>query len=862
MALQEQKRLSLRLLGPPEVSLRGLSLRFGIKKQLALLCYLAAEDGRRHQRRELAELLWPRSDERHARTDLRSVLSRLRQSLEDDGRLLLIDGDLLGVEPTEVELDTEALETAVSLARRETSPAGASSAAAAAVGRRELIGRLRGDLGFYRGEFMEGFSIEDAPEFELWVEGERTKWRALFGELCERLSRLEAEEGLIAEAIATARLWARHAPLEEAAHRRLMELLSSVGESERALLAYENFKNTLGRELGMEPSPPLQELAARLHEEVQERASLGASLARFSEGTPTTGLPSYLEAPLVGRQEEFGALVSEYQAVSMGQTRAVAILGEAGIGKTRLCRIPRLGQSKWGGCPEGGISEGAGLPYGPLVEAIRPRIERERAPDDLLEDVWLSELSRLLPELKERYPDLPSPLSVERETAKGALFEAIARLVEALTSRAPVVLFLDDLHWVDAATLEVLDYAGKRWAEQGAAVLVLIAARTEEPEASSDLERWLLALGRRLPVRSLAPGTLAEEDVEVLLRGLANAGSSSKPPDGALEEVGGSNGADPRLERLGEWLAAETEGQPFYLVETIKVLFEEGMLLIRNRADGETVVDVGPALRAERSAVRGLLPKSVREVIHVRLSRLSPAGSELLGAGAVLERGFDFETLVGVADLGEAEGLRGLDELIERHLLREEAAARDEEDEPLLHPSPTYSFTHEKIRQVAYTEAGPARRRLLHRRAFELLEEGGASPAAQLARHALAAGLAEPAFRYSVAAGDQAVEVFAARDAIEHYQRAQDLLAEAEQTGGRQPTERSILDLEHLYTRLGRAYEMADEREKARASLRGATRSWAAVGGSEARSGLPQPPGGLRLPPRRRPEGQSAPGGG
>ena len=820
MAAQEQKRLSLRLLGPPEVSLQELSLRFGIKKQLALLCYLAAEGGRRHHRRELAELLWPRSDERHARADLRSVLSRLRQSLGEEGRMLLKDGDILGVEPTQVELDTEALETAVSLARRETSLAGASSAAAAAVGRRELIGRLRGDLGFYRGEFMEGFSIEDAPEFELWVEGERTKWRVLFGELCERLSRLEAEEGLIAEAIATGRLWARHAPLEEAAHRRLMELLSSVGESERALLAYEGFKNILNRELGMEPSLPLQELAASLREEVEQRASSGVTLARASEGTPaTTSPPSGLEVPLVGRQEEFGALVSEYQAASMGQTRAVAISGEAGIGKTRLAE-EFLGWARASGADvlEGGTSEGAGLPYGPLVEAIRPRIERERAPDDLLEDVWLSELSRLLPEIKERYPDLPSPLSVERETAKGALFEAIARLVEAMASSAPVALFLDDLHRGDSATLEVLEYAGKRWAEQGAPVLVLIAARTEEPEASSSLERWLLALGRRLPVRSLAPGTLAEEDVEVLLRGLANAGSSSKPPDEALEEVGGSNGADPRLERLGEWLAAETEGQPFYLVETIKALLEEGMLLIRNRADGETVVDVGPALRAERSALRGLLPKSVREVIHVRLSRLSPAGSELLGAGAVLERGFDFEMLVGVADLGEAEGLRGLDELIERHLLREEGGGRDEEDEPLLRPSPTYSFTHEKIRQVAYTEAGTARRRMLHRRAFELLEEGGASPAAQLARHALVAGLAEQAFRYSVAAGDQAVEVFAARDAIEHYQRARSLLTEVVQTGGTQATERSILDLEHLYIRLGQAYEMTDEREKTRAT--------------------------------------------
>jgi predicted ATPase len=75
--------------------------------------------------------------------------------------------------------------------------------------------------------------------------------------------------------------------------------------------------------------------------------------------------------------------------------------------------------------------------------------------------VWLSELSRLLPELKERYPDLPSPTSGEGEIAKGALFEAIARVVGTLASRAPVVLLLDDMQWADAATLEVLDYAGR-----------------------------------------------------------------------------------------------------------------------------------------------------------------------------------------------------------------------------------------------------------------------------------------------------------------------------------------------------------------------------------------------------------------
>jgi hypothetical protein len=213
-------------------------------------------------------------------------------------------------------------------------------------------------------------------------------------------------------------------------------------------------------------------------------------------------------------------------------------------------------------------------------------------------------------------------------------------------------------------------------------------------------------------------------------------------------------------------------------------------------------------------SLSALVPNNVREVIKARLSRLSAAASELLAAGAVLGRGFGSESLVGVAGLGEAEGLRGLDELVGRRLLLEEGGSQEVEGSPLYFGA-TYSFSHEKIRQVAYTESGQARRSVLHRRAFEVLEKKGAPPA-KLAHHALAGGLAGPSFTYSVAAGHDAAEVFAARDAVVHYERAREVLDAGQRPGG--AVKPSIPDVEHLYTQSGRAYEMADEWEKAHAT--------------------------------------------
>ena len=152
--------------------------------------------------------------------------------------------------------------------------------------------------------------------------------------------------------------------------------------------------------------------------------------------------------PLVGRGRELARLRQAYARAQTAGAQVVVLEGETGSGKTRLATE----FLDWARGQDAEVLVGrtfeaeGGLPYAPLVAALRPRLERENAPDDLLGDLWLAELARLLPELRERYPDLP-PVSEDETVGRGRLFEAVARLAQALVERAPLVLFLDDVQW-------------------------------------------------------------------------------------------------------------------------------------------------------------------------------------------------------------------------------------------------------------------------------------------------------------------------------------------------------------------------------------------------------------------------------
>ncbi|TMC94808.1 MAG: hypothetical protein E6J22_04840 [Chloroflexi bacterium] len=418
--------------------------------------------------------------------------------------------------------------------------------------------------------------------------------------------------------------------------------------------------------------------------------------------------------------------------------------------------------------------------------------------------------------MRGRYPDLPAAREDEL-AGKGRLFEAVVRLLDALARSAPLVLLLEDLHRVDGASLDLLRYLAHSWKEQGRRVLLLSTMRSEGPELSPQLATHLADLGRDVPLTQVTLQPLSQAQTMHLLEAMVGEGepgtsTGEKQRDlDSTQPAPGWRGAAPAPERetpllrLGDFLFAQTGGQPMYLLETLKLLRERQLLVPRLAADGrwrlEPTVEMSVAV-VQEGACRELLPPSVRAMIQARLARLSPAARQVVMAAAVLATPASARRLWQIAQLGVQAGVEALEEAIKSGILREEEARPGR--------SAHYRFTHELMREVVYTELGAARRQVLHQQALAVLPSEGAR-ASELAYHARASGQAQEACRYSVQAGDEAVAVFAVDDAIRHYEQGRSLLQE-------HPPGQSVLEaweVECLYTHLGQAYAFQSAWEKA-----------------------------------------------
>jgi DNA-binding SARP family transcriptional activator len=764
--------LQLHLLGPPEVRLGENLLTFPTRKTLALLIYLALAEGQQ-PREHLAALLWPESNQDRSYASLRNTLSHLKTALNPandqvETLYLSVTHYTLAMNPdADIRVDLHTVERAYAQARADRSSRATPENTAS-------LPLLRSAIACHRGDFLTGFSLGDAPDFDDWAGIQREVWRRRLGLILDRLSEIQFARGEFAATAETASLWIALDTMNEVAYRRKIRAHFAAGERGQALETYDACRAILAAELGVEPEPDTEALATRIRTQHPVRRSAPRPQ---QPDTPVT----FLGNLFAGRTTEHQALVECYGYAAVGRPQVVALRGEAGIGKTRLAHVfLAWGVSQGANVLQGRAFEsGSHMSYQPLIEALRPLLKREDAPADMLEETWLAPLSHLLLELRELYPELPAAY-LEVDGGRTQLFESLVHLTLALASQSPLVLFVDDLQWADSATLDWLVYAVRRWRENEARILLLVSLRSEalQPPVQSqypNLIEWLAQMGRELEPFHLDLGSLDERDTVQMMLSILD------PPD-----------VD-----FAQWVFNETRGHPFYLLETLKDLLERRVLHPKQMREGQwgfevdAEHDLGKAIR---------VPSTVRAVIRSRLSRLSPNAFSLLAAGAVLELRLTFERLCAVSNVAEDAGLPALDELVSGQLLLEVAQRGT---------ASTYTFTHNMIRDVVYTEAGDARRRLFHRRALDLLEASGDS-AAVLAYHAVAAGLAEVAFHYSLSAGQEALRLSAVNEAKAHLEKALQLAKE--ESLGSVEVQSQIRD---LYLHLAQVYELSGQPQQA-----------------------------------------------
>ncbi len=428
------------------------------------------------------------------------------------------------------------------------------------------------------------------------------------------------------------------------------------------------------------------------------------SLPTAKEAGPVPPAPSLVQAlrrsPLVGREQELVALRAAVDRTIGGDGGVVFLVGEPGIGKTRLCQelsvYGRLrGCRVWTGQA---YERETSLPYGPFAEALKVPLSDALTPS-------------------------PDAAALPPDQRQARLFEQVSEALRRYAAEAPVLLILDDLHWGDASTLDLVRYLARSLRDTR--LLIVGTYRDVEVGSQHPLIRILGDLNReRLYER-------------VLVRRLDEEAAASLIAAGFNDEVA--------HELLGP-IHRETEGNPFFIEEVLRDLVEAGAL---KRVDGGWMFDRTTSLR---------VPESIREAIGRRLDRLSDACRDALVAAAVIGREFTFDVLRAASSLDEDELVTIIDEALGAQIIREVKG---------LGGFDTYGFQHALIQDTLYDSLNPRRRARMHRQVGEAYERVHAKRLETgievLAYHfgRADAGQAPKGIRYNIQAADAASRVFA-----------------------------------------------------------------------------------------------------
>jgi tetratricopeptide (TPR) repeat protein len=445
---------------------------------------------------------------------------------------------------------------------------------------------------------------------------------------------------------------------------------------------------------------------------------------------------------MVGRVQELEFLVSQLGEALKGNGSVIFLAGEAGIGKTRLCEeFERLGRSA--GCEVliGDCIPGAPVPYLPFEEAFQRHFTTRRSSTNRKNfDVIVNPTESGFTRLAERgksgsispeaiHIDDRRPVVDPRSESERTLFSTL-ELFRSLSRDNPIVMRLEDLHWADSASTQLLHFLARNLS--GMRVLLVGTYRpedisSEDPERIHPLVQSLRVMKREGICQELNLNKLHPNELDAVVRGMLE-----DPIDGDL------------LHRI----ASESEGNPLCAIEIVKLLVASNAIAVRNgvwKADKLKEIEI---------------PPTVKEVILRRIERVPKKDRRILESAAAIGRCFDVLLLQDAFSYNRLALLESL-ELIEK-------------EHQLIRSSDDYcQFTHDNIRQVLYEGIPEIRRKEIHRLIGEALECRLPNDALllELSNHFCSAGANEKCIRYSLLAGESCLKRYALAEAIPYLER-------------------------------------------------------------------------------------------
>ncbi|HEX2220403.1 MAG TPA: AAA family ATPase [Gemmatimonadales bacterium] len=585
-----------RTLGPVEVTLDGGPAPAELlwRKNLALLIYLARSPRHARSRDHLVGLLWGEKGEAAAKHSLSEALRVIRRYAGEDA--VEAGGGQVRLLPGFVEVDVDHLEA---LAAEERWEAAA-----------ELIA----------GEFLEGFVVTGASEFEDWLAAEREGWRRRGVDILVRGAESLAQSGRTQEAAALATRALALDPLSEHALGSAIRCRSLLGDRAGALELFDRFRTRLQEEVGTEPGEETVALVERVRRERTVRPEVAAG---WAEGEPV------VRAPFEGRAGELGRLLEAVRRSARERKPTVLVIeGESGVGKTRLTQelLARLRLDGFSVATARAVEADRGEAWSGLLALARGGLA-DAAGIGAAPPPVLGAFAARLPEWRQQFPGAESD-------STHPLGRAMAESLRAAAEERPVLLALDDAQWLDRETAVELSAILRDLSD--APLTVLLAIVPHPPRAELDELRSRLG-------RDLAGETVRLRPLDrAALRRLAERMLSG------YDAVA--------IDRVTRRVATDSAGIPLLAVELLRA--------VALGLDLKTISEAWPEpLRTLDQTLPGELPDAVVAAIRIGFRRLSPAAQRVLAAASVLGDLVPAPLLERAVSLGPEETALALDEL-------------------------------------------------------------------------------------------------------------------------------------------------------------------------------------------------------